>query len=185
VAVFSTSFRRDGGHGYGSLYRFAGVHSDGAAARILAIAWLAGLLTVMAYAIPCMVMTARSLFAKDAATSRENREAKVANKANETASSSGVQDRDMEALQGRQIETASNGMGSTRSNTSSSSSSSHGNTRERVPSSTNPIVILLRSLPVWPYAQLVKIVSLQMLLTPVVLSISLALGLVAATGTMA
>jgi 1,4-dihydroxy-2-naphthoate octaprenyltransferase len=189
VAFFSNSFEPGEGHGYGSLYRIAGIDSEGAAARIQATAWLVGLLTVMAYAIPCMVMTARSLFAKDSATSRDIRETKVANKVNEEiASGNGMQDRDADALRKRQMKTARNGTESTRSNTNSSS---HGNghpasnTKEPLPSSTISIANLVGSVPVWPHAELVKIVSLQMLLTPVVLSISLALGLVATSWTMA
>jgi 1,4-dihydroxy-2-naphthoate octaprenyltransferase len=189
VAVFGTSFGPGGGHGYGSLYRIAGIDSDETAARIQATAWLAGLLTVMAYAIPCMVMTARSLFAKNSATSRDSRETKVANKViEEITSSSGVQDRDADAMRGRQMKTARKGTESTRSNTNKSS---HGNghpasnNRKSLPSSTISIINLVGSIPVWPHAELVKIVSLQMLLTPVVFSVSLALGLVAATGTMA
>jgi hypothetical protein len=184
VAIFGTSFGPDEGHGYGSLYRIAGTDPDGAAARIQATAWLVGLLTVMAFAVPCMAMTARSLFAKDSATGRDNRETKVANKMNEEiASGSGVQNRDADALRERQMKTARNGMESTRSDTNSNS---HGdghpasNIMELLPSSTVPMVNLVGYIPVLPHAELVKIVSLQTLLTPVVLSISLALGLVAA-----
>jgi 1,4-dihydroxy-2-naphthoate octaprenyltransferase len=178
VAVFGTSSGPGKAHGYGSLYHIAGIDTDGATARIQATAWLVGLLTVIAYAIPCMVMTTRSLFARDSATSRDSRETKVAYKVNEDiASRSGVQDQDADALRARQMKTARNETESTGSDTNSRS---HGNAH---PASN--IRDFLGSLPVWPHAELVKIVSLQTMLTPVVLSISLALGLVAATGTTA
>lgn len=157
-----------GTRAHGSLYRIAGRDSDGIAARIRATAWSIGLLTVMAFAIPCMVMTARSLFAKDAASG----ETKVANKVNEKIpDGNGSQDTGSDELRKRMLKPAGN------RNEHDGNGHSVSNTEGLLPSPEHAVGKFWKALPVWPHAELVKIVSLQVLLTPVVLSISLACGI--------
>lgn len=187
MVIFGTGFGSSGEYGYGSLYRIAGVDSSGAAARVRAMAWLAGILIVMAYAIPCMAITARSLFAINPMASGEGDEAKVANKVNkESVNGAGIQDGDMDALRRRLVKTIGNGRKSANSNSSSSSDGNGhlvSNTGEQF-SPSNSIISLLEFIPVVPQEELGKIVSLQTILTPVVLSISLAIGSVAAARAM-
>lgn len=153
------------GSGFGSLLRLLGDDLSPAGARIKATAWIASFTAVMCYAIPIMSITAKSLFAIDPAVrARLEGGSKKANKANEVdgvfKSGSSVEVDGMLERNGSEV-----GSGSTRTNST--------------PAATPTLATsnaMLDFIPVLPHKQLAMIVSLQMLLTPVVLSIGLAVG---------
>jgi 1,4-dihydroxy-2-naphthoate octaprenyltransferase len=164
----------------GALNRIAGVDTTGTAAKFRATAWVIGILLVMGFAIPIMVITAKSLYAIDPSR-RIPEGAKAANKMNEGPDiGNGDRIGEVNAVRRRVVDSneqkrrgAADGASNGFSNGNGHHTSNGGESSR--PSSTSTTG-LFDFIPVLPHEVLAKIVSLQMLLTPVVLSISLAVG---------
>jgi 1,4-dihydroxy-2-naphthoate octaprenyltransferase len=163
---------------HGMLYRLGGANPTDSVVRTRAITWLTGILLIMCYALPIMAITAKSLFVADpsrvSASAKPNANVKVANKANEESTSIGISQNQ-------------NGSGS-EANLRQRSSATKTQTQSQTPSaklgaSAGGLSSIFDFIPVLPHQDLAMIVSLQMLLTPAVLSITLVIGsLVASRG---
>jgi hypothetical protein len=164
IALYGGSSTNQDEHG--SLNRVAGIDTTGLAARVRATAWVAGFLSVMAFAIPIMVITARSLFAIDP-SSRKNKEAATTMKAHREKDSAKKADTVGERLAKDALRKGSD---------AADTGMTNDNSQHLPSSSSSSRVGMFNWIPVLPHEMLAKIVSLQVLLTPLVLSISLAFG---------
>jgi hypothetical protein len=163
IALYGDSSTNQDEHG--SLNRIAGIDTTESAARVRATAWVAGFLSVMAFAIPIMVITARSLFAIDPSR-RENKEVAMTMKTNEEMESA----KKASAVGERLVKDAP------RKGSDAAEAEITNGKSQHLPSSASSRVGMFNWIPVLPHEVLAKIVSLQVLLTPLVLSISLAFG---------
>jgi len=178
IAVFGVSSTPE--REYGSLNRIAGVDTTGTAARFRATAWVVGIIVVMGFAIPIMAITAKSLYEIDPSRQKEEG-VKVSNKMDKgTETGNGDRNGKATSVRRRFVESTDQRGGDAINKASNgfhigngSDCSDHGELATSSSSSnTGPFAFI----PVLPHEVLAKIVSLQMLLTPVVLSISLAIG---------